>query len=129
MLNYKISKTVKESFDAIDSRIRETLSQNGFGIITEIDLKATIKEKLDKEHRRHKILGACNPNIAYDSLNRDINVSLIMPCNVCVIDNEDGTTTVSAVETEQLLAIIDNERFIDIAREVDDLLKNAINSI
>ena len=52
-----------------------------------------------------------------------------MPCNVCVIDNEDGTTTVSAVETEQLLAIIDNERFIDIAREVDDLLKNAINSI
>lgn len=128
-MDYKYSKTVEEAFDSVEAKIRGNLMEQGFGVLTEIDLKATLKEKLDVDYRRHTILGACNPTLAYDALKRKPDVSLLLPCNVIVMENEDGTTTVAAADSIKLLDIVGSDELTDIAETANELIQKAIDSL
>jgi len=111
--------------DEAEAAIRAALVENGFGVLTEIDVAATLKKKLDVDRTPLKILGACNPNLAHRALTIDPSVALLLPCNV-VLEETDGTTTVTAVDPQDLM---DDPQFNDLAAEAADKLRAAIDSI
>lgn len=99
-MNYGMGKVVSYSFDEARERVEKELEKDGFGILTEIDVKATMKKKLDVDFKRYNILGACNPPFAYQALQNEEELGLLMPCNVIVYENDKGETVVSAINIE-----------------------------
>ena len=128
-MNYGYQKTVKRSFQDVDGALRNALMDVGFGIITEIDVQKTFKEKLDIDYIKYRILGACNPTLAKQALDRQPEVGMLLPCNVIFWENEDGTVTISAVDAEQQLKATDQEDLVQLGRDVDGLLRQAVDSI
>ena len=126
-MKYGYQKTVSISFEDVDSRIRSALAENGFGVITEIDIKKTFKEKLDLEYPRFRILGACNPDLAEKALKMQSEVAMLMPCNVVFWENEDKTVTLSAIDAEQQLSVTEHLGLIQIGKDVNVMLKSAID--
>lgn len=126
-MKYGYQKTVSISFEDVDSRIRSALAENGFGVITEIDIKKTFKEKLDLEYPRFRILGACNPELAEKALKMQSEVAMLMPCNVVFWENEDKTVTLSAIDAEQQLSVTEHLGLIQIGKDVNVMLKSAID--
>ena len=129
MEHYGISRKVDLGYDDAVARARETLTAEGFGVLTEIDVKATLKKKIDKDFRRYIILGACNPNMAYKALSSEREIGLLMPCNVIVYDNEDGTSTVSAINPPVAMSMVDNPELASFAAEVQSGLKRAVDAV
>ena len=109
-MKYGYSKTVSSSFDEAVANVTEALKREGFGILTEIDVQATMKKKLDKDVRPYKILGACNPPYAFQALQEEEEVGLLMPCNVIVYENDKSETIVSSMEVTPVLGIIENDK-------------------
>jgi uncharacterized protein (DUF302 family) len=105
------------------------LKQEGFGILTEIDVQATLKTKLDVEHRPYVILGACNPQLAYRGLQAEPELGLLLPCNVIVYDNGDGTSTVSIVDPLQMLGVVNNPSLQPIADEANTRLQRVLQHL
>ena len=101
----------------------------GFGVLTEINMKDAFKKKLDLEYKNYKILGACNPSLAHDALASESLVGILMPCNILVIDYEDGTTKVVFPKAKTLLEITNNKSVMDLSIKVDNLLETAFNNI
>ena len=128
-MKYGYQKTVSISFEDVDSRIRLALAENGFGVITEIDIKKTFKEKLDLEYPRFRILGACNPELAEKALKMQSEVAMLMPCNVVFWENEDSTVTLSAIDAEQQLSVTEHDDLIQIGKDVNIMLKTAIDRV
>jgi uncharacterized protein (DUF302 family) len=128
-MNYGYQRTIKKSFEDTDKLLRNALEDVGFGIITEINIKKTFKEKLNLEYPQYKILGACNPLLANQALNIQSEVSMLMPCNIVIWENEDSTVTISGVDVEQQLRITDLEDLVQIGRDVNKMLKTAIDKI
>ena len=128
-MNYGYQRTIKKSFEDTDKLLRNALEDVGFGIITEINIKNTFKEKLNLEYPQFKILGACNPLLANQALNIQSEVSMLMPCNIVIWENEDSTVTISGVDVEQQLRITDLEDLVQIGRDVNKMLKTAIDKI
>ncbi len=128
-MSYGYFRILKDDFNQIDQRIRETLAENGFGVITEIDVRQTMKNKLDVEFKPYKILGACNPQFAHQALTLEPDIGLLLPCNVIIEDNQDGTVRVGAIDAEKMLDITGREDLIGFAREVNILLKKSIDTI
>jgi|TARA_B110000967_G_scaffold205483_1_gene250120 uncharacterized protein (DUF302 family) len=128
-MNYGYQRTIKKSFEDTDKLLRNALEDVGFGIITEINIKKTFKEKLNLEYPQFKILGACNPLLANQALNIQSEVSMLMPCNIVIWENEDSTVTISGVDVEQQLRITDLEDLVQIGRDVNKMLKTAIDKI
>ena len=126
-MKYGYQKTVSISFEDVDSRIRSALAENGFGVITEIDIKKTFKEKLDLEYPRFRILGACNPELAEKALKIQSEVAMLMPCNVVFWENEDKTVTLSAIDAEQQLSVTEHLGLIQIGKDVNVMLMSAID--
>ena len=126
-MKYGYQKTVSIPFEDVDSRIRSALAENGFGVITEIDIKKTFKEKLDLEYPRFRILGACNPELAEKALKIQSEVAMLMPCNVVFWENEDKTVTLSAIDAEQQLSVTEHLGLIQIGKDVNVMLKSAID--
>ena len=112
-----------------DEKVREALKEVGFGIITEIDMQATLKKKIDKDIKPYKILGACNPNFAYQAIQEEEKIGIMLPCNVTLIDNGDGTTNVAVMNPVTALSIVGNDKIIPFAEEVKVLLEKALNSL
>ena len=105
-INYGFKKTVALGVEDADLRLREELKKEGFGILTEIDVKATLKEKLDVDFRPYKILGACNPPLAHQALTSETDIGLLLPCNVIVYEGEDeGTSVVGVLDPKVQLGI------------------------
>ncbi|MGY8752193.1 MAG: DUF302 domain-containing protein, partial [Fidelibacterota bacterium] len=127
--NYGYQRTIKKSFENTDKLLRNALEDVGFGIITEINIKKTFKEKLNLEYPQYKILGACNPLLANQALNIQSEVSMLMPCNIVIWENEDSTVTISGVDVEQQLRVTDLEDLVQIGRDVNKMLKTAIDKI
>lgn len=128
--SYGFGTTVAAPYDETVERTRSALKQQGFGILTEIDVKRTMKEKLDAEFRPYVILGACNPPLAHQALSADLGVGLLLPCNVVVYDNQDGTSRVEAMDPEAALGIVGDDRAIAaVAREARTLLRKAVDSL
>jgi len=128
-MKYGYQKTVSISFKDVDSKIRSTLAENGFGVITEIDIKKTFKEKLNIDYPRFRILGACNPELAEKALKMQSEVAMLMPCNVVFWENEDSTVTLSAIDAEQQLCVTEHDDLIQIGKDVNIMLKTAIDRV
>ncbi len=103
-MDYGIRRKLDMDFDEARIRIEEELKKEGFGVLTEIDVQATLKKKLDIDYRRYNILGACNPPFAHKALELEREVGLFMPCNVIVYEDDDGKTVVSAMNVEMAMA-------------------------
>lgn len=129
MSSYEISKIIKLSYDESIKKVTEGLKKEGFGILTEIDVKSTMKKKLDVDFERYIILGACNPPFAKKVLDIDRSIGLLLPCNVVVQEQKDGTTKVSAFNPEAMLVLINNAQIEPIAQEIKHKLQNVINSL
>ena len=128
-MNYGYKRTVKLSFEKVDNRIRETFKEEGFGILTEIDVKNTLKKKLDKDFQKYKILGACNPPLAYEALNDEQAIGLLLPCNVVLWENEDLSTTIAAIDANKMMTIVENSKLYNIAIKVNSLLQKAVDNV
>lgn len=121
-------KEVKGSFDDVLGRIPEALKTEGFGILTRIDVKSTLKEKLGVDFRRYQILGACNPGYAHKALGADLSIGSLLPCSIAVWEEDDGRVTVNAVDPMQTIAAGD-ERFKPVAQEVRAKLERALERL
>ena len=125
---YYYSKTVDLSIDDAEARVRETLSDEGFGILTEIDIQATLKKKLDADFRPYKILGACNPPAAHRALQAEDKIGTMLPCNV-ILQASDGGTEVAAVDPVASMQAVENEALGAVATEIRDRLRAAIDRV
>jgi len=125
---YGFSKTLNLPYDQAIEKTRTALQQEGFGVLTEIDLKEKLKEKLGVDFRRYIILGTCNPPLAYQTLQQEIDIGLLLPCNVIVYEQEDGAV-VSAVDAGKMLSVVDNPNLEATARTVSEKLRRVIDSL
>jgi len=125
-VSYYFSATLPLGFDEAIARTREALKDEGFGIITEIDVKETLKKKLGVDFRRYKILGACNPGLAHQALQIEDKVGTMLPCNVVVQEVGDGTVEVAAVDPLASMAAIDNPKLKSVAGGVREKLQKVI---
>ena len=128
-MTYHFSKTLKASFEEAISRTIESLKKEGFGVLTEIDVKATLKEKLDVDFRNYRILGACNPPLAYRALQAEDKIGLVLPCNVIVQELAPGSVEVAAFDPLVAMAAVGNPKLTDVATEVQAKLKAVIDSL
>jgi uncharacterized protein (DUF302 family) len=126
---YAFSTVLDASYEDAISRVRNSLKEQGFGILTEIDVKATLKQKLGIEFRKYIILGACNPPYAHRSLEADLDVGLLLPCNIIVYETDDGKAYVAAINPVSALEIIQSEELKAIAGEVSGRLKQVIQRV
>ena len=110
------------SYDTAIYEVTAALKEQGFGVLTEIDVKETLKKKLDVDVRPYAILGACNPPLAHRALSQDPIVGLMLPCNVVVYDNGDGTTTVSAINPMAAIGVVGNPILNEVAQDATDRL-------
>ena len=125
-MKYYFSKTIAESFDNAIQKVTEALKAEGFGILTEIDIKATLKKKLDVDFYNYKILGACNPTYAYKALVAEDKIGTMLPCNVIVQEKVQGKVEVSAVDPAASMLSVENDDLREIATEVRIKLQNVI---
>jgi uncharacterized protein (DUF302 family) len=127
---YGISTTVELPFDQAQARTREALASEGFGVLTEIDVTATLRKKLDVEFRPYIILGACNPPLAHRALEAELDIGLLLPCNVIVYATDDpARSVVAALDPVAALSVSGNEAIQPIAEEVRDRLQRVVASV
>jgi uncharacterized protein (DUF302 family) len=124
-----IAKTVDYGFEEAITKVTDRLKEQGFGILTEIDVKKTLKEKIDVDFRRYTILGACNPPFAHKALQAELNVGLMLPCNVIVYETDDGKVQVSGFNPEAMLSAFNRDDLTDIATEIRTRLTTAIEGL
>ncbi|MFQ5866629.1 MAG: DUF302 domain-containing protein [bacterium] len=128
-MTYYFSKTLNVDFGEAIVRVTEELKKEGFGILTEIDVKETLKKKLNVDFKKYKILGACNPPLAYKSLQAEDKIGLMLPCNVLVQEISDGKTEVAAIDPVASMQAIENPKLREVAEQVRAKLKKVIDSL
>lgn len=128
-MNYYFTKILNDDFDTAITKVTEELKKEGFGILTEIDVKETFKKKLDVDFKKYRILGACNPHYAYEALKAEEKIGTMLPCNVIVQEHEDGKVEVSAVDPVASMMAIENQSLGAIATEIRDKLSRVINNL
>lgn len=129
-MSYHISKTIANvSFEKAIERVIEELKKEGFGVLTEIDVKAILKKKINVDFRNYRILGACNPTYAYKVLQAEDKIGTMLPCNVVVQEKEDGTIEVSAINPIASMQAVQNESLGPIAIEIEQKLKDVIAAL
>ncbi len=128
-MSYYFSKFVDDSFDEAIERVTEHLSNEGFGVLTTIDVSATLKKKLDVDFQRYTILGACNPGFAHKALLAEDKIGTMLPCNVIVQETADGKVEVSAVDPMASMMAVKNETLGGIASEVRSKLQSVIEGL
>jgi uncharacterized protein (DUF302 family) len=128
-MGYYFSKTLPAGFDEAVKRTTDALKREGFGIITEIDVKKTMKEKIGADFRNYRILGACNPKLAHEALQLEDKVGTMLPCNVVVQDAGGGKTEVAAIDPVASMAAIDNPKLRQAASLVQGMLKKVIDGL
>ena len=128
-LRYYISKIVDLKFDQAVEAVTNALNSEGFGVLTDIDVQAKFKEKLDTDFRKYLILGACDPKSAYKALQADDKVGVLLPCNVIVQETPDGKVEIAAMDPSAMMEHIENRALSLIAREVRDRLQAVIDKV
>ena len=129
MSRYGISKKLECGYEEAVGRARTSLAKQGFGVLTEIDVAATLKKKLGKDFRDYIILGACNPPLAHKALTVETEVGLLLPCNVIVYENDEGGVTVSAIDPQVAMSMIENPALALVAKDVKELLEKVIEGL
>lgn len=128
-MSYYISRRLSIPFDDAIARVTEELKKEGFGLLTEIDVKETLKKKLDVDFPKYRILGACNPPFAYKSLQIENKIGLMLPCNVIVQETLDKGVEVAAIDPVASMQAVDNQALGDVATAVQEKLKKVIESL
>jgi len=116
-------------FEDVNNAVRESLKEKGFGILTEINVKDALKEKLNVDFRRYLILGACNPPFAHQALSAELEIGLLLPCNVVIWENDDKSTTVAAIDASQMLSITGRDDLGPLSTKVNNLLREAVDAL
>jgi uncharacterized protein (DUF302 family) len=128
-MSYYFSKTLEASFEEAVARATEALKKDGFGVLTEIDVKETLKKKLNVDFRKYRILGACNPPFAYRALQTEDKIGLILPCNVIVQELPGGKVEVAAIDPVASMAAVDNPKLREVGEQVRAKLKAMIDNL
>ncbi len=128
-MSYYLAKTVTQDFDAVIQRVTAALKQEGFGILTDIDVQATLKAKIGADMPSYRILGACNPNFAHQALQLENKLGVLLPCNVIVREQEPGQIEVAAVDPVASMGRVGNARLTSVADEVRVRLQRVIDSV
>lgn len=128
-MSYYFSKKVDLSFDEVLVKVEDELKKEGFGVLTEIDIKATFKKKLDVDFRKYKVLGACNPSFAHKALTSEDKIGVLLPCNVIVQETIDNKIEVAFMNPAEAMQVVKNEDLGNIASEVTKKLKNVYENI
>lgn len=128
-MSYYFSKTLNVSFEEAVTKVIEALKKEGFGVLTDINVKETLKKKLNVEFRNYRILGACNPAFAYQALQEEDKIGTMLPCNVVVQENPEGEIEVAAIDPIASMQAIDNPKLGDIAGQVRAKLKSVVDGL
>ncbi len=128
-MKYYFNTTVKGTFEEVIDTVTERLKDEGFGILTEIDVTQTLKKKLDVNFKKYRILGACNPPFAHKALLAEDKIGTMLPCNVIVQEIEEGVIEVAAVNPMASMQAVENKKLGDIATEITAMLENVINKL
>ena len=128
-MSYNISRKVAGEFDAVIVRVKDALKGEGFGVLTEIDVAGTLKAKIDKDFRPYRILGACNPALAYQALSQEAHIGVILPCNVIVQRYDDGEVEVSSIDPATAMQTVGNPALTGVARQVREALTRVIEKV
>ncbi len=128
-MEYFLNKTTNYQFDEAVNKISAALKEVGFGILTEIDMKATLKNKLDVDRRPYKILGACNPQFANKALSMEEKIGILLPCNVIVMENENGKVDVAIMDPAVAMSVVENTKLESLASVVKEKLELALSKI
>lgn len=128
-MDYYLIKNVDYSFNEAIEKVTEELKKEGFGVLTEIDVKETFKKKIDVDFRNYKILGACNPKFAHQALSVESQLGVLLPCNVVVQEMEDGKVVVSAMNPMEALKVVNNPEMNNIVLTVAEKINNVINNL
>ena len=129
MTTFGIRRTLGCTYDEALTRVTEALKADGFGVLTEVDVQSTLKQKLGVDFRPYKILGACNPPFAHQALLADLEVGLMMPCNVVVYEGDDGKAVVLAIDPTKTLATTGNPKLEELAEAVKEKLSRAVEKL
>lgn len=127
--NYSFGGETELSFDEAVNKVTESMKEQGFGILTEIDAKKVLKEKLGLDRKPYKILGACNPQFAHKAIDLEPEIGTLLPCNVLVYEKDDGTVVVSAMNPEAALKLVGNKNIEDIAKQVRARIEKALEEL
>lgn len=128
-MNFYISKKVELKFSQTEEKIRNLLKEQGFGVLTEIDVQAIFKEKLDIDFRKYKILGACNPQYAHKALLAEDKIGVMLPCNLIIQETDDKKIEVAAIDPMASMSAVGNDKLGEIAARIREKLQTVINSL
>ena len=128
-VDYGFRATLNVPYEQAVEKATAALKEEGFGVLTEIDVKATLKKKLDADFRRYIILGACNPKLAYQALQNELEIGLLLPCNVIVYETNEGQSIVSIVDPLSMLGVVENPKLDPIAQEARTQLRWVIKTL
>jgi uncharacterized protein (DUF302 family) len=128
-MTFQMRKTVAGSYSAVLAKLPEALKSEGFGVLTEIDVQDTLKRKLGVDFRPYRIVGACNPALAHQALQADLEIGVMLPCNVVVYAADDGQTVVSAIDPTQTMSASDNPKLKALSETVRDKLARVIDQL
>ena len=126
---YSFSVNLKGDMNTVEQQVTEALAVEGFGVLTEIDVQATMKKKLDIDQRPYKILGACNPSLAHQAIEAEPDIGLLLPCNVVVREEEDASITVAFMDPEAVLSLVGRDDVVHLAQEVRSRLERVKQSL
>jgi uncharacterized protein (DUF302 family) len=125
---YSFSRVLSVPYEETIAKVKDSLKSEGFGVLTEIDVQKTLKEKLNQDFRKYIILGACNPPLAHRVLQAEPEVGVLLPCNVLVYE-EEGKTVVSAMDPEAAMVLVKNEKVGEVAKQVRQKMQRVLNSL
>ena len=128
-MSYAITRKTHGDFDAVISRVKDALKREGFGVLTEIDVAGTLKTKIGKDFRPYRILGACNPNLAFEALSEEANIGVMLPCNVIVQRYDNGEVEVSSIDPATSMQAVGNPKLSAVADQVRAALTRVIEAL
>lgn len=127
-MSYTLDKQIDGAFDDVVAETIDALEDEGFGVLCDIDVQATVEEKLDEDFRQYRILGACNPQLAHQGLEEELELGTLLPCNVVVYDSDDGVV-VSAVDPQRLIGVTDNDELDPIGDDARERFERVLESL
>ena len=128
-MNYCYKRQINQTFEQTEQNLRQALTEEDFGVITEIDVKNIFKQKLNYDYKKYKILGVCEPNTAYKALSMDEQIGLLLPCNVVIWENDDKSTSVAAIDAKVQLSIAEISELTNHADQINQKLKSAVDKV
>ena len=129
MSDFTIKRKVETSFETTIEKLKDELKEEGFGVLTEIDLKETFKNKLNEDFNKYNIMGACNPNFAFEGFQSEEDLGVLLPCNVVVYENDSDETIVAAIDPVKLLSFSDEEEINELGQKIKNRFEKVINNL